>query len=295
MRIPAIAALLTALTIVMGCTSVTNTYYYGDEKPTVVHDTVYVGQGSTPPGGATVPEPDTVSAQLPGNPEAPLTGRVSWIEELDPGTATVETVIDYDLGITTHRMIGNLLSNSGLRFELNVMVSRNVSTGVAQYWLIPEFIGSRNWDADTPDISVQASGRPSTGTSIAEPTTPGSRSGGTTRSPKEVSGRPGAQIVESGEASPSVADLEAVILPSLLLRLDGEPVVFDDMDDFDCEPHATMLFGVTVRIPIAAATIEALATGSYGSAEIRDIGGSTSGTMTEDTFTNFRTFFRNYV
>ena len=295
MRIPAIAALLTALVVIPGCTSITNTYNYGDDKPTVVHDTVYVAHGSTAPGGAVVPAPDTLTAPVPGGAEAPLTGRVSWIEELDPGTASVETIIDYDLGITTHRMMGNVLSSSGLRFELNAMVRITEATGAVESFLIPEFISARDWNAENPVIQVPGSGRPSEGESTR--TDPGSgviSSDERSRGRKEVSGRPGTSSLDPETRPSGDADLEAVIMPSLLIRLDGAPYVLYDMDDFECEAHATMLYGVEVFMPVTAEMLEALATGTAGYAEIRDLGGSVTGTFTTDNFTNFGTFLRYY-
>jgi hypothetical protein len=294
MRNLAVAAVLTALAVIPGCTSITNIHNYGEGKPTVVHDTVYVEHG---PDGVLIPDSSTtVTPPVPGEEGAPLTGRVSWIEELDPGTAMVETVIDYDLGITSHRMIGNLLSESGLRFELNVMVISGGARGAVEYYLIPEFISSRDWNAGSPEPSLQGSGRISPGAvSGTDPTSRENSSTERSSSTKEVSGRPSATSTQTVTDPSGLADLEAVIIPSLLIRLDGVPYVLDDMDDFDCEAHTTMLYGVTVRIPVSAAMIESLASGVLGSIEVRDLGGSVTGLLTEDNFTNFHTFVREYM
>lgn len=272
-----------------GCTNVTHINYYGDEKPTVVHDTVYVEHGSAEPHEEWAVEPDTLIAPLP-NPESGQSGIVTWVEALDPGTAIVEITIDYDQGCTTWLMSGNLLSGSGLRFELNAMARRWESTGVVEYWLVPEFISARNWNGTAPETSGQQSGRITVMEEVE--TAPASRSISTDGRPsgrKEVSGRPVA-VPEDQPSSETVPG--ETVLPSLLLRVDQSQYRLTDLDDFDCVGHATMMYGVTVRIPGTASVLESLASGVSGSAQLRDHVGTMTGTFTEDNFTNFGSFLR---
>lgn len=126
-----------------GCTTITHINYYGMHPDSVVHDTVYVYEGYE------VPDTELGDPGTEPQEEDP-TGRVVTILQLDPGTVTVEYVIDYDQGISVYRMLDNVLDGSGLRFEMNTMSEYMEYLAVGQYYLIVRFDSSRNWNEVSP-------------------------------------------------------------------------------------------------------------------------------------------------
>ena len=265
--------------LLAGCTMITTVNEY-PTKPVVIHDTVYV---ETHPA----PEPWTEPGPGPG-PEpgetAPPTGRMVYREQLDPGTATVETIVDHDTGMTSHRMYGNLLSGTGLRFELNVMVIKWEDADT-EYYLIPQFSTLRNWE--------------SSGTLPAHGSTGASPSSSTSATGISRSEAAGLQTISS---EPSQSSISAGSDPgdggtTLSLKVGRFSWGFtgEELSDFDSQGLAIGRYEVTVRIPVTMDVLNRLGAGSSGAVSLDDAGELQEGTISEENFINFGTFMADYL
>jgi|GEM_PF-4553587 len=265
---------LTAAMLVAGCTMITHIHEH-PVKPVVVHDTVFVESPSAP-------ESESWSGpgqegQYEHGESAPPTGRITFEEMLDPGTAMVETIIDYDNGVTSHRMYGNVLSGFGLRFELNMMII-SYSSGFSEYYLVPQFSTLRNWDGFSSSISDMsgATSDPGDGSviQINDPSVDLSRA-------------------EAPGISHSSSSEDRTFL-SLIVGRDTWEYSGGDLDDYDCEGLTIGRYEITVRIPVSRSVLTRLAAGNRGDVHLADEGESQQGTISEENFINFSSFMAVY-
>lgn len=284
MKYALISSVAVAL-LVAGCTMITTVHEY-PTKPVVVHDTVYVETHPAPePGPWTEPEPapEPVPGPVP-EATAPPTGRMVYREQLDPGSATVETLVDHDTGMTRHRMYGNLLAEVGLRFELNVMVIKweNADT---EYYLIPQFSTLRNWET--------------VGTALTQGSTTGSPSSSPSVTGVSRSEAAALQPLASEVSNPDVTSGpdSGDDVTSLFLKVGRFSWEYtgEELSDFDSQGLAIGRYEVTVRIPVTLDVLTRLGAGSSGAVSLHDAGELQDGVISEENFINFGTFVEDYL
>jgi len=244
-------------------------------KPVVVYDTVFVETPSvSQPQAPSEPGPE---GQLESGESIPPAGRITFQEMLDPGTAMVETIIDYDTGVTSHRMYGNALSGFGLRFELNMMII-SFRSGISEFYLIPQFSTLRNWDGTGRGISDMS----------GVTSDPGSGSVIRADDPSADLSR-----VEATGISHSSSSGERTFL-SLKVGRNTFEYSGEELSDFECEGLTIGRYEITVRIPVTRSVLESLCAGNRGDVLFEDHGEIQEGIVSEENFINYYSFGRAY-